>query len=225
MPGQQSLPSYLDGAAAAVTTYVECLNDSTIVALYVGDGIGEDAIHNAHAMPSGEAIGSHTQATGFYRGPLNLQLQNPTDNLRPGYILKKDSSYFKITGNPGNKVEKNKVVMISPPVESVINPILSTLLSTLGQCLATTKAGASSTLDVDVVNTRAGATGAFALSAWTEEYTDAVVPSGLSINSSSGLLTLSSVAAGTYYLKVTYTETLAGKPTRKGVGFLILTVT
>ncbi len=225
MPGQASTPSFQDGAAAVTSTYVECLNDSNLVALYAGDGITEEGIHNAHALPSGEALGSHTQATGFVRGPLNLQLQNPSDEYRPGYILKLNSLYYEITGAVGDKREKNKVTMISPPVKKVINPIISTLLSTLGQVLESTKAGASSTLDCDVVNTRAGATGSFALSAWTDEYTTAVVPAGMTMASSTGIITLSTVAAGTYYLKVTYTETLTGKPTRKGVGHIIMTVT
>lgn len=218
-------PSFHDGAHAVTHAFVECLNVANLVALYVSDGITEGAIHNPHAMPSGEALGSHTQATGFYRGPLSMQLVNKTDEFRPGYVLKLGSRYFKITGDIGNKSEKGKVVQIAPPVESVVNPIISTLLSSLGQVFESTKVGSSSTLDCDVVNVRQGATGAWALGAWTDEYPSAVVPSGLSINASTGVLTLSSVSAGTYYLKVTYTETLAGKPTRVGVGFLILTAT
>jgi hypothetical protein len=225
MPGAQSEPQFLDGASSVSTTYVTCLNDSNLVLLYAGDGITEGAVHNAHAMPSGEGLGSHTQATGIYEGPLNLQLANPDDVLRPGYVLAHGSRYYVITGPIGEKREKSKVVMIAPPVRSVLNPIVSSLLSTLGQAKAATVAGADGTVANAVVNTRAGATGAWALSAWSDEYTSATVPAEITINASSGLITCASAGAGTYYLKVTYTETLTGKPTRKGVGFLILTCT
>jgi hypothetical protein len=221
----QTEPTFLDGASSVTTTFVTCLNDAALTLLYAGDGITEGAVHNAHAMPSGEGLGSHTQATGMYEGPLNLQLQNATDVVRPGYVLVKGSSYYVVTGPIGEKREKNKVVMIAPPVKSVLNPIISTLLSTLGQVKASTVAGANGTVDCDVVNTRSGATGAWALSAWTDEYPSATVPAEITINTSTGVITCASAAASTYYLKVTYTETLTGKPTRKGVGFLVLTTT
>jgi hypothetical protein len=224
----QDQPEFQDGASGITDAFVTCLNDSSMRFLYAGDDIGEEGIHVAHARPSGEALGGHTQATGFYRGPMNLQLEKAADALpRPSFILVKNSSYFKISGNLGPKRTKNNVVQFTAPVEGVINPIISTLLSSLGQRKAATFAsgGGDYSLDCDAVNVRAGSSLAWAISAWTAEFPTATLPAGCSINAGTGAITFTTPGAGTYYLKVTVTETLTGETTRTGVGFLVLTVT
>lgn len=220
-----SNPTFTDGIAAITDSLVTCLNNS-VDYIYSDDGIGEKAMHVAHDNPAGEAIGSHTQATGRYEGPISLQLLNASDALpRPGYVLTFRSGYYIISGDIGPSRKKDDVVRIKPNVVQAINPVITTLLSTDGQMASSSKAGASSTFANTVANTRAGGTGTWALVAWTEEYPVAAVPSGLTISSSTGLITLNTVSAGTYYLKITYTEVVTGKPNHVGVGHLILTAT
>lgn len=220
-----SNPQFQDGVAAITEGIVSCLNNS-VDYLYADDAIGETALHMEHDNPAGEALGSHTQATGRYKGPMSLQLLEADDLLpRPGYVLSFRGKYYVISGDIGPALKRNDVIRIKPPVTQAVNPVINSLLSTDGQVKAASVAGADGTVANTVVNTRSGATGAWSLSAWTSEYPSATVPAEITINSSSGLITCASADAGTYYLKATYTETLTDKPTRKGVGFLVLTCT
>jgi hypothetical protein len=223
-----SQPKYTDGIAAVSDSLVACINFSPAQNyLYADDAISEAAVHSQHADPAGQALGSITQASGFFSGSVNLQLINVDDPIpRPGYICAFREKYYKVAGSVGAKRTKNKVVTMSVPLEEVINPVLTALLSSAGQVKSASVVGASGTFDAGAVkNTRAGATLAYDLSAWTEEYPLATVPSGLTISDTTGVLTCASVATGTYYLKVTVTDSVTDQPTKVGVGFLILTTT
>ena len=215
---------FQSGVAAITDSIVTCQNNS-VDFLYVGDGIGEQAMHERHTDPAGQRLGSHTQATNIFSGNLDLQKRFSTDaDPRPGYILKFRSLYYIIAGAIGLKKAKNKTVTFSVPVEQETNPIITSCLGTTGngQTLVDTGSASAYTKVLTTVNS-AGTLG-YVLSAWTEEYPSAVVPTGLTLGAANGTFAAAAVAAGTYYLKITVTDTVTGKPDVKGVGFLILTI-
>lgn len=223
-------PAYVDGSSVITDNVVTCVNTGTKY-LYTGDEIAEDVKHEAADNPAGEGIGGFTQSTGRYKGTLTLQKIKTSDaDPRGGFVLLLRGLYYKIVGAIGTSRSKNKVVTLKPAVEQIWGPVLTAFLSADGQVLTATHVAASTytlpaTGDMPVQNTRSGATAAFAIAAWTEEYPDAILDDGITIDTDTGILTATGVAAGTYYLKITVTDTVAGKPDRTGVGFLVLTLT
>jgi hypothetical protein len=225
MPSLPDLPFYQDGQAAVTDLLVTNLNTGAAYP-YVSDDIGEDAAAQLHQDPDGQGVGMRTDTT-FETGSIVFQLDLAADTLpRPGFVLVLRSRHYVITGKVAPSRAKNTVVRVTCPVTRARNPILSGLLSSAGQvkAVAATEAVAITALDMETVNTRAGSTLAYAVDT-SEGYV--ALPSGLTINASTGQITGTPAAssAGTYLVQVVATETLAGRRTARGVGFVQFTIT
>lgn len=229
--GETSNPAFVDGIGMVLDSVVSNQNLG-VDYLYSGDALGQEGVHNEVADPAGQMLGSHTQATGRFKGNVDFQLVGASDAVpRPGDIQLFRGGYYKVAGAIGPKRTKNKAVMVSVPLENVLNPLITTCITSNGQIFTDTFAsgGSSYTKTFASANTRTGATKAWSIEAWTDEYPAATVPSGMTINASTGVLTYTTPAAGTYYIKVKLSDTAAAgvptQPVRTGVGFLILVIT
>lgn len=215
---------FQSGSAAITDSLVTSVNQS-LDFLYIGDSIGEQAVHENHIDPSGQRIGSHTQGTNIFSGNIDLQKRKASDaDPRPGYILTFRGIAYIIAGAIGIKKAKNKTVTFSVPVVQETNPIITSCLGTTGNGQTLVDTGSASSYTKVLIASNSAGTLSWALSAWTEEYPSATVPSGLTLNASTGTFAAVAVAAGTYYLKIVVTDTVSGQTPKTGVGFLILTI-
>lgn len=223
-------PAFVDGIAAVLDSIISNLN-SGVDYLYADDGIGEKGVHERHVDPAGQKLGSRTQATNIFEGATNFQLLTSADAVpRPGHIVTLRGNYSVVAGDVSPKRVKNKAVQVTVPLEQILNPVITTCVTSLGQIFTDTgtSGGGSFTKTFVAANVRTGATKAWSIEAWTEEYPAAVVPVGMTIASSTGIITYTTPGAGTYYIKVKCLDTPAAavpvQPNRTGVGFFILTI-
>ena len=191
---------------------------------YIDDNISQAAVSIDHDLEGdGDPLGSDTQA-GREAGVLNIQCEQIDQPAPfPASVIELNkvgvAKYYVVTAE-GAQFKRNDMKRYALPVKRLYNPFCSGLLGPLGNYFEVSKA-ATSTLSAAAVNTRAGATVAYALAM----VDGTALPAGLAINSSSGMITLTAVAQATYELEVTITDTLTGKRERKGTGTISLTVT
>lgn len=166
-------------------------------------------------------LGFDVRAVGAEEGTIDLQLDKATDALPlPAHILRKTIGsvvkYFGVTDG-SQPVERNSVIRISPSLLQIINPFFKGLLSQdLGDTLqasyskATVTTSTTATLDPQPVNTRTGATLAYAA---TQEDGSAL-PAGVTISPTTGVITLTGAALviGTYTIKVSMTDLITTLP-------------
>lgn len=215
--------TYADGAQAVSDISVHCLNNAKDYITFDADpslGATTKQFTDGNAAP----IGSWT-GVGFRTGTINMQYTLASDELagsdneiKPGFILLFRGRYY-VAGAPKNKIVQNEVIKFSVPVTQAVNPIISGALSTLGQRKnATATANAAYTLSCAAVNSRTGATLAYAVSS----YPSGSAPAGVTINASTGSLS-ATVAAGTYDVMVTCTDTVSGSRDNVGWGRVVIT--
>ena len=219
-------PFYQDGGAAVTDYAVEILNLALSAStyqqlLYVSDDLGEDAMHEAHVDPAGQGVGSYT-GTVDQTGNIVAQLDTSSATVpRPGYIIRLRDQLFQIIGKPAQARQKNQTVRVTLPVKKLVHPCLVGLLSADGPVFTR---NASSGVAITAINpgtlsNRSGETFAYAIGT---DY-DAL-PTGLSINASSGAITGTTSVTGTHLCKVVCTATKTGAATRTGVAWAKIVV-
>jgi hypothetical protein len=200
------IPSYADGITAITDLSAVCLNNSKTYICFDGDP-GEGAEQKRFTNQNGNLIGSVTH-NAAEEGTLNLQLTLSTDPLpRPGYVILFRSKYY-VVGKVSPKFVQNGEVKFSVAVLVVANPIISTLLSTVGQLKEVnwTEDAAITAINCAAVNAAAGSL-TWAMSG---------APAGVSINAGTGAITGTPTEAGVFNITVTVTDT-DGKV---GVGYI-----
>lgn len=229
----QTDPSFTDGRSATGEPLLECLNlpgDGTTYQRYeyLSDTIDKDAVEKKHADADGSPLGSFTQE-GFEEGAINLQLTKASHTIaRPAHIVRLDRGAgfeYYVAGKFGRATTRREVVKGALKVTRCYNPIiLSLLTSAYGGMTKATQAAGVLTAPISTaptaVNTRTSATLAWSMAA-EPGFT---VPSWLSINATTGVLSGTAVA-GNWRIAIILTDTLAGEETRVGSCILDLTIT
>lgn len=227
-------PSYQDGLSQVVELSVYCYNNGATYITYSGDPSEGAQVFEARNS-NNQLIGSTTFIDGR-KGNINCQytltadeLPGAANMLRPGYVIGFRNRYY-VVGPMKTPIEKNQIIKFSFEVSELQNPFIDGLLTVLGQQKSQVVASGSlpTTVDCSATGTRSGATVAYSIESFTPE--GAAAPSGITINASTGLLTIANtVTAGTYDVRVIVTDTKAlpegGTDVLKGFGRLTLTVT
>jgi hypothetical protein len=226
--------SYVDGLQAVVALSVYCYNNGLTYMTYNGDP-STGAAQTENRNSDNQLIGSVTYIDGR-KGTLALQYALATDEapssaneIKTSYIVSFRGRFY-VVGAVKTPIVKNDVIKMSCDVTELQNPFVSLLLSTLGQQKRVTIASGSlpTTISCAASNTRTGATVAYSVETFATP--GSAAPSGITINSSSGLLTAANtLTAGTYDVRavVSDTVTLADgtSNTIYGFGRYTLTVT
>ena len=213
---------YVDGLSQVIALSAYCYNTAKTYMCYDGDPSATSS--KTDAMDSDKRrIGSVVLNVGR-EGTLNLQYTLATDEtptsanlLRPGYIVSFRNRFY-VLGDPKTKIIKNDVIKFSATVTELVNPFVASLLSTLGQQYAPA-VSVSHTLSCAASGTRTGATVAYTVESFATP--GSAAPTGVSINSSTGLLTFAAVAAGVQDVRVVVSDTvtLADGTTDQVYGF------
>lgn len=227
-------PSYVDGLQAVVALSVYCYNNALTYMTYNGDPSLASAQTDLKNSDN-QLIGSVTYIDGR-KGTLALQYNLATDEapssaneIKPTYIVSFRGRFY-VVGNVKTAVVKNDVIKMTVDVTELQNPFSPILLSTNGQEL--TRTVASGALPITVAcaasNTRTGATVAYSVETFATP--GSAAPSGVTISSSTGLMTLANtITAGTYDIRVVVSDTIALADgtgnTIYGFGRYVLTVT
>ncbi len=227
-------PSYQDGLSQVVDLSVYCYNNAATYTTYNGDPSEGAQVFEARNS-NNQLIGS-TTFVDARKGTINCQytltadeLPGATNMLRPGFVVSFRNRFY-VVGPMKQPVVKNEIIKFSFEATELQNPFIAGLLTVLGQQKSqiSTTGALPVTVDCSATGTRSGATVVYTLETFSPEGTAA--PSGASINSSSGLLTLASpLTTGTYDLRIIVTDTKAlpqgGTDVLKGFGRLTLTIT
>jgi hypothetical protein len=199
-------PFYVDGLQSVVSLSVYCYNNSATYMTYSGDpssGSAQTLLQNSDK----QFIGSVTYIDGR-KGTLNCQYQLATDEqpgsaneLKGGYIVQFRGRFY-VVSDVKTPITKNDVIKFSATITELQNPFIAGLLSTLGQQFKETIAsGGSHTVSCAATGKRTGATLTYSVETFATP--GAAAPSGFTINSSTGLLTVdNTVTAGTYDVRV-----------------------
>ena len=226
-PSLPDQPFYQDGAAAVTDYAIEILNLPLSAStyqqlLYVSDDIGEDAMHEAHVGPDGEGEGSYT-GTVDQTGNIVAQLDTASSTVpRPGYILRLRDQLYQVIGKPAQARQKNQTVRVTLPVKRLVHPCLVGLLSADGPVLTRNIASGvalSPTIAPGTLSNRTGETCAYAIGGDFD-----ALPTGLTINASTGIISGTTSQTGTRVCKVVCTATKANAVTRTGVAWVKLVV-
>ncbi len=205
--------TYVDGLQAVVALSVYCYNNGLTYMTYNGDP-SAGAAQTDNKNSDNQLINTVTYIDGR-KGTLALQYNLATDEIPssanqilPTYIVSFRGRFY-VVGSVKAPIVKNGVIKISCDVTELQNPFVAILLSTLGQQL--TRTVASGALPVTVAcaasNTRTGATLAYTVETFATP--GSAAPAGITINSSSGLLTAANtLTAGTYDVRVICTDTV-----------------
>lgn len=203
-------PSYVDGLQAVVALSAYCYNNAKTYMCYSGDP-SEGAAQTELKNSDNQTIGSVTYADAR-KGSTVLAYELATDEIpgatnlvRPDYIISFRGRYF-VVGEVKTPIVKNDVIKFTCNLIELQNPFIPNLLSVLGQQLRRASA-TGATQSCAGSNTRTGATVAYSIETFATPGTAA--PSGITISSSTGLVTLSPVAgAGTYDLRIIVSDTI-----------------
>jgi hypothetical protein len=226
--------SYVDGIIAAVSMSAYCYNNATTFTAFSGDP-SEGAVQTDLRNSDQQLIGTITFIDGR-RGSIQLQYDlledeapGATKLVRPTYIFSFRGRYF-VAGAVPTPVVKNEVIKFSPALTELQNPFVPILLTALGQQKAVTTAVGSLPITVACAasNLRTNSTVVYSLEDF--DTPGAAAPTGYTINSSSGLMTIANTAAvGVHDIRVIVSDTVtpAGEPsnTIKGFGRYTHTVT
>jgi len=149
------------------------------------------------------------------KGVLNAQYSLTTDELpgannllSPAYIISFRQRFY-VCGPVKTPIQKNDIIKLSAEITELMNPFIPLLLSTLGQQKSEIAPALTlKTQSAAAAGLRSGATVVYSLETFATE--GSAPPTGISISSSTGLITIANtVAAGTYDLRVVVTDTKA----------------
>lgn len=197
-------PSYVDGLQAVIDLSVYCYNNAKTYMTYNGDpspGAAQTQLRNS----DGQLIGSVTYIDGR-TGTIAMQydlatdeIPNATNLVLPDYIVAFRQRFY-VLGAVKTPIVKNDVIKLSADATELQNPFFPALLSLFGQQKkAAIAATTPVTLSCVASNVRPGATVTYSVETFATPGSSP--PSGVSINASSGLLSLN-VTAGTYDIRV-----------------------
>lgn len=204
------IPSYADGLTAITDLAAVCLNNGKTYICFDGDP-SESAEQKKFVNQNGNLLGSVTNV-GPEEGTLNLQLALVSDPLpRPGFIFSFRGKYY-VAGKVSPKYVQNGEVKFSVGVLICANPVISTLLSTDGQLktVALSNGAPMTQIDCEAVNAAAG----------SQTWAATNLPTGVTINVSTGIISGTPSVTGTFNITVTCTDA-DGKV---GVGYIKATV-
>lgn len=229
-------PSFTDGKAGVRSPTLRNLSvlvsGSPLVYHYVKESLKEEGMSLEHVLDGeGVFLGSDTKGTGKKSGTISLQYKKATDAVAlPGHVLElvkgASTEYYVVQEDP-EEIERRSVKRASPSVLRIMHPFFTGLQSqALGDTLLLTKSIATpstSTLATNPVNHRTGSTKAYS----ALQSDGSALPAGVAISSSTGVITFThaSMVAGTYDIKVTALDTLAGYDDLESQNTLLLTVT
>jgi hypothetical protein len=227
-------PSYQDGLKQVVDLAVYCYNNGATYTTYNGDP--SEGAQAFEARDSNNVLEGSVTFTDARKGSVNCQytltadeLPGAANMLRPGYIISFRNRFY-VVGPMKTPIVKNEIIKFSFEVTELQNPFVPVLLTTLGQQKVVTIASGSlpTTVDASASGLRTGATVAYSLQTFSPEGTAA--PSGITINATTGLITVANtVTAGTYDLRAIVSDTKAkpegGNDVLKGFGRLTVVVT
>lgn len=221
--------NYTDGLQAVIALSVYCYNNGATYMTYSGDpshGAAQTLLQNSDK----QFIGSVTYIDGR-KGTLNCQYALATDEtsssanqLKPTFIVSFRGRFY-VLGEVKTPITKNDVIKFSAPITELQNPFIAGLLSTLGhQFKETFASGGSHTISCAATGTRSGATVSYTVETFATPLSSA--PSGISINSSTGLLTVAdTVTAGTYDVRVVVKDDIGDGAPLYGFGRYTPTLT
>jgi hypothetical protein len=206
-------PSYTDGLNQVVALSVFCYNNGATYTTYSGDP-SEGAQKFEARNSNNQLIGSVTFIDGRV-GTLNCQYtliadERPgaTNLIRPGYIVSFRERFY-VVGECKTPIEKNQIIKFSCQVTELQNPFIPNLLTVLGQQKSTVIASASlpTTVSAAASGTRSTAVIAYTLETFATQ--GSAAPTGISINASTGLVTVANtVTAGTYDVRAIASDTI-----------------
>lgn len=228
--------SYQDGLSQVVALAIYCYNNGATYTTYNGDPSLGAQVFEARDS-NNVLIGSVTFADAR-KGSINCQytltadeLPGAANMLEPGFIISFRQRFY-VVGPMKIPVVKNEIIKFSFECTELQNPFIPLLLSTAGtgqQYVHTIAEGALPyTRSAAGSNIRPGATMSYTLESFATE--GAAAPAGISINSSTGLITVAdTVTPGTYDVRAIATDTVGlpegGTDVRKGWGRLTMIVT
>lgn len=218
--------SYQDGLSQVVVLFIYDYNNGQTYTTYSGDpSLGAQVFEARNS--DNQLIGSVTFIDGR-KGTMNCQyeltadeLPGSTNEIKPTHIVSFRQRFY-VVGPMKVPIEKNGIIKFSGEITELQNPFIPNLLSTLGQQkLVTSITTAGGTIDASASNVRSGATLSYTLETFATEGSSP--PSGISINSSTGLITVANtIQVGTYDVRAIATDTATkpegGTDVRKGWG-------
>jgi hypothetical protein len=181
---------------------VYCYNNGAQYITYSGDPSEGAQVFEARNS-NNQLIGSTTFIDGR-KGSINCQytliadeLPGAANMLRPGYIVSFRNRFY-VVGPMKTPIQKNEIIKFSFEVSELQNPFIPELLTTLGQQLAVTLATGDlpDTIDCAASGTRSGSTVTYSAENFAVE--GAAAPTGITINSSTGVLTIGALTAQGY---------------------------
>lgn len=227
-------PSYQDGLKQVVDLSVYCYNNGATYTTYNGDP--SEGAQVVEARNSNNQLEGSTTFVDARKGTINCQytltadeLPGATNMLRPGFIVSFRQRFY-VVGPMKSPIVKNEIIKFSFEATELQNPFIPLLLTTLGQQKSLVVASGSlpTTQDASASGLRSGATVAYSIETFSPE--GSAAPAGITINASSGVVTIAdTVTAGTYDLRIVCSDTKAkpegGTDVVKGFGRLTVTVT
>lgn len=205
-------PSYIDGRKQVIQLSAYCYNNGATYTTY-----GADPSQGAQVFEARNSDnlleGSVTFVDGR-KGVLNAQYSLTTDELpgatnllSPAYIISFRQRFY-VCGPVKTPIQKNDIIKISAEITELMNPFIPNLLSVLGQQKSVVAAALTlRTQSCAAAGLRSGATVVYSAETFGTE--GSAPPTGISISSSTGLLTVANtVAAGTYDVRVIVTDTM-----------------
>ncbi len=227
-------PSYQDGLTQVVALSVYCYNNGATNITYSGDP-SEGAQQFESRNSNNQLVGGVTYVDAR-TGTLNCQysltadeVPGATNMLRPGYIVAFRQRFYRV-GPMKTPIVKNEIIKFSAEITELQNPFIANLLTLLGQqkSVVQSAGGLPITQSCAASGTRTTATVVYTIETFATE--GSAAPSGITISSSTGLLTLANtLTAAVYDVRVIVTDTVAlpegGTDVIKGWGRYTLTVT
>ena len=219
----QPNPNYSDGLQQVTLLSVLCYNNNATYMCYDGNP-AENATVKEFTDSDMQPLGSNVQ-TGFRKGTLNLQYDLATDEanstsatakiMRAGFIVSFRGRYYAV-GQVSPAVKKNDVIKFSVAVLELQNPFIAGLLTVLGQQkTANINANIAATINCNAIAARSGGTLSYSVETFATP--GSAAPAGVTINSTTGVMTVN-VVASTPDIRVIATDTLAGQNTQYGWG-------
>lgn len=243
MSGTPLVPQQTDGKHGLRSPTLSCLNlfssgTTPQTYHYIDDDIKVAGVTTEHALENdGSPLGSDVR-TGFEKGNISLQYDKASDSeILPGFvvILNKGitdavtgstDKYFQVNEAPP-AAKRNQVKRAKLAVTRMYNPVSILCQGALGnyyEAPACSNAGADVTVAPNFANWRTGTVKSY--TALSQD--NSALPTGVSINAGTGLVTINHTTAviGTYFIVITATDTLsATTPLREGTALVKITVT
>lgn len=206
-------PSYQDGLKQVVSLSAYCYNNGATYTTYGGDPSQGAQVFEARNSDN-QLDGSVTFVDGR-KGVLNAQysltadeLPGATNLLQPTFIVAFRQRFY-VCGPVKTPIEKNQIIKLSAEITELMNPFIPNLLSVLGQQKSVVASALTErTQSCAGAGLRTGATVAYSAETFATE--GSAAPTGITVDSTTGLLTIAdTVAAGTYDVRVIVSDTVS----------------